>query len=261
MSLRFLIGPITGLCIWLGYVLLRKLFPAVYDAKDEAYSWDELRRKYAKWEVFGLLAMVVLTPPFAYSWYRLFASLRQLQGEDFAGDAYVFQCELFVFAFLSVFMGAATAIPAIECFCRIVFQKHMRGFMVFQKLKYRIDPYKVSTPLMGLLVGGVLLVFMAVLDNYAAFTETEIVIDRLWSVSEERYSYEDVQRILVSERAVAPAGNTAEGWRFVIHFDDGHTWNSHNAPSRRGIKEVLSFVAEKSGVTPEKVPILTREMH
>jgi hypothetical protein len=88
------------------------------------------------------------------------------------------------------------------------------------------------------------------------------VINPLFSVVEQRYSYNDIKEITTAPQFIAPNGNRVSRQEYIIRFSDGSTWSTHFAPSELDAahkSEVLKFVASQSHVPIREVEVFRKD--
>ena len=172
-----------------------------------------------------------------------------------------------VYVFQPTSYGLLVAIPAclLAVFCTVsvyyltisllLGPKRLREYLVWNERRNRnyilnleANP-RLSYVLMGLMLVGLWIFLYLGMNWHARFTEEEIVIQRLFSIGEERHPYDSVAQIVVYTHR-HQNGRALESLGLGLRFETGQKWTADdnvNIPNGNEQTRLLEFLQRKTG--------------
>ena len=254
------LGAAIGVPIVLA--LLRRWLPAAIGAEEAGYSLDQLRKKYRRWELLALPVIFVIAPATGFVWWTILKSVGAVRFSLLGEGTFRLVPGGAVYAFPAMALAIASTFRPGDLLYRWVLGSRYAEFMTYQKLKYGFDSDRFEK-VFWIIAAGFSTIFMALaLDWYVTFGANEMIINRFWSLTAERYSYSDVRAIHTSSQVEAPNGSIRPKWAFLLEFENGARWSSVSEPADAGPEElqpIASFVSDRAGIRIDAVPFLKRK--
>ena len=258
-------------------LLLKKLFPPQRFPIETVRTFEELKKKYQKWEFGSAFLFFGIAIPVTYYLWKILSWYGNQRFEALEESSYSLVPVPFLWllpAFLpSMIIGMILGGRIFQ----ILLRDQQSEFSMYQRLKYEHafsqggmpqwirKVYNNSDgwefPFSGLLCLISAICVWLMLNWYILFTPNQIVINPLFGLSEVRYDYQDIDSIVASPRLKAPIGNVVDRWEFVLHFRDGVKWSSNMNPAeaREELKkDIACFVSQKSGAPIQEIPLFER---
>ena len=236
--------------------LLRRWTP--YKPPVDAYlpPYEELIRKFLKWEQLSLLPLFIFSALLAIAWKRLLIFFAGLSYASLGDSVFLFTPSPDYWWLPSMFLGIITAIIPLTLLFKFLLGGDYDLYVVYGNLRVGFDSVRMVR-LIAIIVGPVALVFSLLAMNcYTKFSEDGIAINRFLSVGEIRYSYSRISAIKSVRYFKAPNGDIKERPYFAIEFNDGENWTTGDGlrdPDPDLDRRLIEFVYGRSGKRPLEV--------
>lgn len=238
--------------MWLLYRLFGKRFPYKPPPSQQHYTLEELKAKYERWDHLTMGLAVVFAPALIYVIYEAIQFFLDLRLKAYARASFVFVPGWEFWLLIALFLGVmASAIP-LNVILQWRLRERFAEYMAYQNLLYRFDVQRVTRIAFTGFGGFLALCLAFLLDWYAAFGDSEIVVNLFLSFSEKRYAYSDIQRFTVEHHASSENPNKVEIW-VTLYFKDGSSRDNVNLspssyePNGTSLSE---FIREQTGMAP-----------
>ncbi|HEV8585958.1 MAG TPA: hypothetical protein VGT02_13400 [Methylomirabilota bacterium] len=256
----FLTSLVAALAVAGVVAVLARRFPARV-APDDGPSLEELKPRFARVE--GLAAAVylvtaaVLTLPI---WWVLAtgAELRAALLPDAEHTLIVLSLYWVIPAMFLALVAAAVPTTAV---LRRRLGAAYRDYERYTALKARYDARQVLRILVPLVGAGCGVMIVLGLDFYLLIARDAIVINRYFSLGEERHALVDLVEVRTAPAFTAPNGNTVHRRLYVLVFADGSRYATSYLPRDPTPAEqrvMFTELARRAGRPVVEVPIFTR---
>jgi hypothetical protein len=206
-----------------GFLLfrLKKLFPLRYSPEEMAMPLPELYRKYRMHTWLGVAAFLVLTPLCVYLCLLAVQACVVSRLPDIAGPIEAIRPGTGILLVVSWFPGIVLACCLIAAIQRLMLGRQgSKEFRMMGNRRVGFNSTKLYIALGTLMVAGSLSMAVFAVRTAVFLGRDEIVLRRMWSWQEERYSYDRVKAL--REEWDADNGK----WNFVMRFDGGPEWST-----------------------------------
>lgn len=251
-TLRKLAPAIIGIAA-LVFVVLYDRRNAVRAKKFQIESdvdFEELKRKYAKWETYTRFALpffaILIASVLTCSLWALVRFIQSLKGPC----RYIVIPSVWFWMSHALTLATATCVlPTIIVLKRLLGPERYAEFNLYGKLKEGTDGKRLLLALALMLIGANCVTLPLSFDWYFRITDDQILVSRFWGFGEMAYSFQDVAEVRFVKSQKNERG--AIRWRkyHEIAFTDGHILSFdkgwHNL-SRKEEAEIAEFVAQES---------------
>ena len=236
--------------------LLKRWAP--YKTPDEANTppYEELKRKFWKWEQLSLLPLFIFTSLLAIAWNKLLSFFAGLSYASLGDSVFLLTPSPDYWWLPSIFLGILTATIPLVLLFKILLGPDYELYVVYGNLRVGFDTFRVIR-LMAMVVGPVALVSSLLAMNcYTRFSDGGIIINRFLSVGAISYSYSRISAIKSVRHFKAPNGEIKDRPYFAIQFDDGEHWTTGDGlrdPDPETDRRLIEYVINRSGKQPQEV--------
>ncbi len=220
-----------------------------------------LGTRFGRWYAFGLLLFFANASLATLGWWWVLWRLGNWRAMQFPNAVYALTPIAAAWLIPALFLGLICGYAIMSAIYRRILKDEYQEYVRYQELK---DGYKTSAALVRstylTVTLGSIAAILLFLDWYVVFFQEEIVINRPFSVSEERHRYSDVIEIKTAPWLVMRNGKKVHRRAYLIRFSDDTYWSTDQDPSGlddRGKKEVLKFVSSKSQIPIREVEVLS----
>lgn len=247
-----MIAAITFMAIFLVFYLLRRLLPYRASMEYDRIPISELRRKYAKTSVLMLFLNLLTWPLCGTLWYYLFQVIVNAKINSLHGSVFLLYETTGLWVVLSLFLGMISSVTILFWALKLILKHNYGEYLIFYNMCYGFDALKALRGISILVCIVTLTASTLGLNWYTQFTESELVVNSLWSFREVKYTYSRIVEISYMANRKAPNGNIVDNPHFKIRFDDEYTWSSNlygpENCQNASIEEILIFLSEKSNI-------------
>lgn len=150
-------------------------------------------------------------------------------------------------AVISVFAGIILAYPLFITYLRHRLKEDFQGYYRYST---RLGGGRIFLVIVvGATICGVLVGYFLGLGWYTAFDDMGVTINHYWSISPQKYSYDQVEGVYLVNNFVAPSGKIISQPHYVIRFVDGEIWSSwYNGRDNERPEtdtEIMRFIANR----------------
>ncbi len=160
----------------IGNALSWRLWPLPAGYEVEGPSLQELRPVYLKWYLLALLIIFAGWPVFGLGWWWVLREVAIWNAQRFEPALFVLHDASRVAAIPGMLLGLLSIIGCEEGLLRLLLGERHPEFARFVNLAQKIDNQKAAKPVIGVTLLLCLLVFFAMLNWRAVFTQGEIFL-------------------------------------------------------------------------------------
>src|SRR5499433_1064916 len=238
------------------FSLLQRWAPFEPPSESNLPPYEELKRKFLKWEQLSLPPLFVFTALFAIAWERSLSFFAGLSYASLGDSVFVLTPSPDYWWLPSIFLGILTATIPLTLLFKFLLGPEYGQYVLYGNLRVGFDSQKV-VGLMAMIVGPVALIFSLLAMNcYTKFSGGEITINRFLGVGEISYQYSRISGIKSVRYFKAPNGDIKERPYFSIEFDGGERWTTGDGlrdPDPETDRRLIEFVSGKCGKQPQEV--------
>jgi len=241
---------------------VRWAFPARPRAEDDP-SVDDMETSYKACDGALTIAWLVCVPIVSYGVYRLIGAACAAAAKLLPPAEIVLVPAGATCGIPAIFIAIVAGFAPAYLLVRLRFGPRYEEYVRYRELRLGVARRGWHVLLAGysaLCVGVVVLM----LDWNVRFTDHDIVINRLWSLTEEEHAYSEIVEI----RKAWVASRSGKGARYtyrreyLVRFRDGQTWStdyepSDAAPERK--KQIAQLLSRGSGVPITEVVSLSTD--
>ncbi len=228
-----------------------KVFPFNPGPQHTLWTWEELSRRYARYDILTSLLFLLMSAGMVVLWYLLFTGLAAL-AHPAAGDfALVVGTDGIYWFMPALFAGLISAIYPTLFVLKRVFVHRYEEYLFYSNWKNGYDVAKSLTSLAGLLAIPVAISVYLGATTYTAFTEERIITKGVLAEAKS-YPYDEIAEIrgIACQRSAANAFGTPLCDRYEIEFYDGVVWRSIDGlrnPAPQSDYQLAAMASELSG--------------
>ncbi|MEM7564150.1 MAG: hypothetical protein AAF353_14025 [Pseudomonadota bacterium] len=224
-----------------------------------AKTFSQLSNNYAHWEKRVTLITLSLTLLIAMLLWQLLmtiqtsriAHLESLTPVLGMPDIVWFLAALFLARFL-------VAIPMHYLLLMWLGRRRHGEFIDYENRKHGMDCRKLFRCLANIFIPLCLSITLLLLDNWVRLTEKALVINDFWSLGEQSYPLNRLERIESYSEAYYPNDKHPTRWHYRFSFNDGHSIEyDHRNPVN--YESWSTLVTEVSRLTGLPVSIARQE--
>ena len=238
------------------FSLLQRWAPYKPPSESNLPPYEELRRKFLKWEQIYLIPFFIFSALFAIAWERLLSFFARLSYASLGASVFMYTPSPDFWWIPAIFLGILTATIPLTLLYKLVLGSDYEQYVIYSNLRVGFDSQKVVR-LMAMIVGPVALIFSLLAMNcYTKFSGGEVTINRFLGVGEIIYPYSRISAIKSVSYFVAPNGDFKYRPYFSIEFDDGKRWTTGDGlhdPDPETDRRLIEFVSGKCGKQPQEV--------
>jgi hypothetical protein len=252
MDMSLLVYPVTILGVSGLILLAGSLFPSLRKFDSCAIPFEELQKRYTKWEVlFGFIYLLFILTCGTAVWFviRFLAGLRytNLKG------IWVLVPGPWIWAMVTIPAALAFGGFVAQGIARLLLKERMREYICYESKKFGLDASRLFLPLAMFLLAvfaGMTLLFM---DYHVRIDASGITINRLWSFRNEMYTFSDVTEVKTWRRQFRHQSEA----RMRLEFSNFTNWESRWSPRELNDKEVCEiaeYVSSRADLHIEACP-------
>jgi hypothetical protein len=234
------------------WTLMRRLAPPRQQQRImDPPPVEELEAAYGKWDMVVLALLGICGPLLAVLWQRLLQWVGEITMASWEPSHFTYAAiDPQLWWIFAIFLAIITSGVPMLWILRARLGARFDQYILYLDLRYGIDNMKVYRYM--LVIG--LLLFAGLTDLclhcYVRVTDTDIAINRFWSLRETRYTYAEVDSITLANSFRAPNGNIVQRPHGIIVLKDDTRWNTRSSLSDTDSAEVerlLTFISTQSG--------------
>ncbi len=225
------------------FAIFRWMCPAPVAAFAEEPITDEERSVYHRWEFGSLLPIFLLVPLLNFAWYLGLRWAASLFHHEAHGTRFLLQPSPIYWLSPAFFLALITSAIPLDGLYRALLRDRYRRYERCCMERVGFDGRRLFVCLAVVVFAGSAVCFLAGVTSFSKFTDAGIEIQRPLSFRSGFYEYARVQAIEHRATFRAPIGNTVQCPHYVILFDDGTSWSSHEG-LRDPVPEVDGQIAQ-----------------
>lgn len=242
----FLLAIILPVCTVYLFRFLQRCWPVPQNCKKLIHTFDELNKKYHKWDLFGGLFMIPLGFIGGYASWELCRALCAWRATFFVGEYLLFPkhgiCLFPVVPGAIIFGGVGVLISY-----KILLKSQFSEFACYGNLKLGINVIRL---LKFMLVISSIFWFAGIalpFDTYMILSHKNIKYNCLMGFNERTYQYSDVKSV----EHIIKIKNQFKKDNFInIFFKDGNIWSNANTEeiSNERAKNIVNYLAQNTNL-------------
>ncbi|REJ70605.1 MAG: hypothetical protein DWQ31_00735 [Planctomycetota bacterium] len=235
--MNWLSAAVAALVVPLVFQFFRRSQRRCVASLRERYDLANLEAKYGhyrKWDVAtALLLGLPLTGLAVFGSYKFLTWLARVGIPDVSDTLRVVPADRIVFMLPAAVSGLLLSFGLAWCAWRLVLRQNYEEWMIYGILKQGIDHRRVVRWLLPAVALPAIVLLSFGFDFYSIATERQVIVNRMWSLGETAYDYDQIETIEVEHRARRGNGAVGSVPIWSIRFRDGTSW-----VSQRGFLEV-----------------------
>jgi hypothetical protein len=240
------------------FSLLQRWAPYKPPSESNLPPYEELKRKFLKWEQLSLLPLFIFAGLFTIGWERLLSFFAGLSYASLGDSVFLYTPSPYYWWLPALFLGILTAAIPLTLLFKFLLGPDYGHYVLYGNLRVGFDSQK-ALRLMAVIIGPVALISSLLAMNcYTKFSDGEITINRFLGVGEIIYPYSRISAIKSVRYFKAPNGDIKERPYFSIEFDDGERWTTGDGlrdPDPETDRRLIEFVSGKRGKQLQEVDI------
>jgi hypothetical protein len=239
------------------FQLLARLFP--FQATDaQRARYEDLALRYRALGAAEVVPALACAAGAAWLWQQAFLALWAARLARLGPARWVLAPSPYYLWLCAGFLGMLSAAPVLQVLYRTFLRERYDEYLLFTNLRVGFDTWKALRALAAVIVPAALAFGLLGVDAYAQVTDDAIVVNRFWSVDEERHPYTAVEAVRAVERVKALSGDLVQRPHLVVTFADGTRWSTESLvrdPDPATDAVIAGFVAGRAAKPVEQVDL------
>src|SRR6266581_2520771 len=231
----------------------------VCQGEDLLAVLKDLETRFGRWYRVGLFLFFVSASFSTLAWWGVLRLIGDWRAARFSDAAYALTPMALAWLLPAMFLGLISGYAIVSRVYRWLLKDRYQDYIRFEDLKHGYNTRAALFPTYLTVTIIMLAAVLLFLDWYVVFIPEEIVINRLFSVVEERHPYSQVHEIKTAPQLVMPNGKKVHRSVYLVRFSDGTYWSTDQDPSgldERGKKNIAEYVSSKSHIPINQVEFL-----
>lgn len=228
------------------------LFPYKPTKAETQFSFADLKRKYQKWEWFGLIPLFIFWPLMTWGFGHLLQYLMQWEADDNPRIKYQLFIDRDMWYIPALFMATSLLYFPIRLAYRIVLtQTEYAEYTLFTNLKHGYDGMKVFRPMAWVAGGIAVVVIFFMSDYYVKIWNFKIETNDFKGTGVKEYNFKQVKKITYVEytRSGKEGNVLTEDPHYHILFTDGNLWDtSTGLHDMKRQPEIVDFLSNRANI-------------
>ena len=254
--MEFIAAGAVALLMPLMMVILRKLAPLPEKRADVPET--DSGSQYVGWYILYNLIFLLFAASLSVLWTWMFTQFSQWRYSFESPAAFTDYPSFGLWLVPGLLLGLGTSIVPVLLLFRLILGKRYAEFMRYADRAMRYDQRKLLPAALILVAVLVFPIILFGLNAYTRFAEDQIVVNRLFSLNESQYSYDDIEQLAHFAKFKAPNGNIVDKPYFMITFENGDTWSTRNRLSIHSPESdahLFDFLSRKTGLPIEDLQL------
>ena len=222
-------------------ILLAKLLPSSEKKYfDTLYNFEELEKKYFKYDWVVCFILMVILPLVAYVFHYFITLITPLFDTKHTEYLYFISTEDLSWWLAGCIM-ITFAYHIMQLFLRVILDKnHFYMLDVYTTMRYGIDTKRLAKS--WVMFFGIISVFVCLFANnaYLGIKGNEIEFNLFLHTKHERYSFDKIKRIICRVEAKPYC---------IVYFKDNNSWSTQTVPSNHPkIPEIINYLSVQSKI-------------
>jgi hypothetical protein len=239
----------------IGFELFRRLF-SFKPTEDELKRFPALQDTYKPFTVIEVIPFFAFAGGAWYLWYHAFLALEAWHIERLGPSVALIVPTVYYWMLLSLFLGMISSAPLLHLFYKALLRGRYADYVLYNNMRAGFDTWKLVRGLAVLIVISALSFALLGMDTYMKVTGDGIVVNRFWSVGEQRYPFSSVKAVKSASHFRALNGKAVERPHFVVDFSDGTKWTTRDWLRETEPEQdarLAAFISARSGKTVQPV--------
>ena len=250
----------ASIAVPIALALLARLLPA--STTDSAGpTLEELRPKYKKWDEGLTVLFLVLCAPITLALARGLQWLSARHAELLPPAEIILTAMPAYWYLPALFLSLLCALQIVTWMSILLLKDRYKELERYATLKSGTNLAKATRlVVVAIALPSAVAIFLG-LNWYVLVTEDELVVNRLLSVSEDRYPIKRIESIRTAPRLIAPNGNVVHRREYVVRFPNGGFWSTDWSPANlddEAKRMIIGSLSRKSGVPIREVDVFKR---
>lgn len=232
----------------------------IRDAMREAARDPGPRSKGTfKAEICGTLSLFVFAPACGFAWYGGLAECSRINAPAMHGAIFVIPPDNILWACFAVFLGILSGcVTAMQLSALLLGSKFNEALRISAGTVSRLKALLLPAINVLVAVAACVLIPLA-LGWYVCFRSDGIVINRLFTLGEVRYRYDEITDIARVQKFPVPNGNLKDRPHIALRFSDGTIWKSVDEGRSQDLARdivILQLLSRTTTLTPTDHDVL-----
>jgi hypothetical protein len=216
---------------------------------------EELQRRYAKWELFATLPLIVFTTLFGVLFYFLFRTVRDALLPGVGPGQILLLPHPGVLALPAGFLGLMSSAMPTHWLLSYLLKDRYSEYTHYCNKKVGFDSWRVLRWMTVGIVVICVVVMPPMFDWYVLCTDQGIDSNDYFSIGTRHHDFASLREVRRIAKFKAPNGKILDKPYFQLVFQDGYLWSSRDmcvAPDLPGNEAVAQFAGKHGGkpITP-----------
>jgi hypothetical protein len=253
----FLIGLVVPLALSVTYALLRRLIPyqPSRDRNQRVLTPElnqELTRKYLWLNLVMFVPFLGIATVSTILLARALDSLAAWRLSGLPPSVYVVRPSWLIWLVPAMLLGILVAGVSLELrgspLLRLLLRDPERReeYLWHSRFKFGFDARKADFGVSVFVVGACSVFFALASNWYFRCAADHIGLKRFWSLAEQRYGYDELDKIVETSHAHAPIGTVVQRSDHCLVFRDGRIWRFEDMATDPS-NDVIEFLERRSG--------------
>lgn len=231
--------------IWVALRLLSQGKP-----RDRVWRYGEREQTYPGVDGYLGTTFIVAYPVSIAAWWWLLASVSQWHISRIQNGVYAIPMRADFWLLPAYCLGSLSACLLVDVMQRILLRNQFADYEYHGQQKSEVN-IALLTGVMHLVFGGIAgLLVLESLDEYVVIRSDAIILNRPFSLAEERYDYDEVAWIRMGHEHATWHDGIVAGRLYTVTFANGRAWCTQYAPADVGDakwSEMMAFISAQSG--------------
>jgi len=228
------------------------LFPYKPTKAESQLSFADLKRKYQKWEWFGLLPLFIFWPLMTWGFGHMLQYLMKWEADNNPRIKYQVFIDHDLWYIPAIFIATSLIYFPIRLIYSLIFtQTEYAEYTLFSNLKHGYNGIKVFRPIAW--VAGAIAVAMIFFmsDYYVKIWNFKIEINDFKGTTSKEYNFKQIKKITYIEytRSGEKGNILTEDPHYHILFNDGNLWDTEKGlHDNKHQPEIVAFLSNRSNI-------------
>lgn len=239
--------------------LLQKLAPLPEGYATAGPSLEDLRPRFRKWRIWGVLIFFVGIVPSGFAWWYVFREIGVRNAARFQPAVFHLHAADEVLAVPCLFLGFATSGALLMVAYRHLLGENYADYVRYDNLSTGYDSRPVARPMLLGVFGLSILFLGAAISWHVVFQQDQVMFRSWYGLAETTKLYSEVKDIRTAAQLRAPNGNLVDRREYIVEFDDGSTWSTNFEPSAldpQAKRQLAAFVADQAKKPVRELAVL-----
>ena len=179
--------------------------------------------QYTGYLALALLTFFVIAPIIGYGWYQVIRSLAESNRPSIAPTDIAYLQDPAMWMLPAIFLAIISSAIPLDAACKVIMRDRYEACMIasMRHGQVRYSPWML--PWLNWIMATFAIILVTLGSGwYVVFRSNDVILNRFWSVGEQRFAYTDATDLAKVARITAPNGNVKNRPHVAVRFADGH---------------------------------------